>query len=333
MGLVALSNYVLSCMHQNAIAKTVQAFAAYIFIAGILMKRISPIIFLLAIAIVLSACGNNGNNNSNGSAPGEDKMQAVQAAAGHGEEAPAFATILAGDHRTAENKARDVYRHPVETLGFFGLKPDTTVVEIWPGGGWYTEIIAPYVRDKGKYIAAGFDPDSEIEFIRQAAARYQAKLAEHPELYDQVEPAVLMPPDKLDFVPPESVDLILTFRSIHNWMPRGNQDAMAAAMYKALKPGGVLGVVEHRGIPAVPQDLEAKTGYINQEFAIEIFEKAGFVLNGSSEINANPADTKDHPEGVWTLPPTLRLKEQGRETYLGIGESDRFTLRFIKPSN
>ena len=260
-------------------------------------------------------------------------MQAVQAAAGHGEEAPAFATILAGDHRTAENKARDVYRHPVETLGFFGLKPDTTVVEIWPGGGWYTEIIAPYVRDKGKYIAAGFDPDSEIEFIRQAAARYQAKLAEHPELYDQVEPAVLMPPDKLDFVPPESVDLILTFRSIHNWMPRGNQDAMAAAMYKALKPGGVLGVVEHRGIPAVPQDLEAKTGYINQEFAIEIFEKAGFVLNGSSEINANPADTKDHPEGVWTLPPTLRLKEQGRETYLGIGESDRFTLRFIKPSN
>jgi len=327
LGLVALSNYVLSCRHQNAIAKTVQAFAAYIFIAGILMKRISPIIFLLATAIILQAC------DSNKSVPGEDKKQAVQAAAGYGEAAPAFATILAGDHRTAENKARDIYRHPVETLGFFGLKPDTTVVEIWPGGGWYTEIIAPYVRDKGKYIAAGFDPDSEIEFIRQAAARYQAKLAEHPELYDQVESAVLMPPDKLDFVSPESVDLILTFRSIHNWMPRGNQDAMAAAMYKALKPGGVLGVVEHRGIPSVPQDPEAKTGYINQEFAIEIFEKAGFVLNGSSEINANPADTKDHPEGVWTLPPTLRLKEQGRETYLGIGESDRFTLRFIKPGN
>jgi len=291
------------------------------------MKRISQIILLLATAAILFACDKND------SSPAEDKKQAVQAAAGFGEDAAALAAILAGDHRSVENKARDPYRHPVETLGFFGLKPDTTVVEIWPGAGWYTEIIAPYVRDEGQYIAAGFDPDSEIEFIRQGVARYQAKLDEYPELYDRVQQAVLMPPDKLDFVPPESVDLILTFRSIHNWMPRGSQDLMFAAMYKALKPGGVLGVVEHRGIPSVPQDPEAKTGYVNQEYAIEMIEKAGFVLNGSSEINANPADTKDHPEGVWTLPPTLRLQEQNRETYLAIGESDRFTLRFIKPED
>jgi len=239
--------------------------------------------------------------------------------------------IVAGEHRSAENRARDRYRHPLETLQFFGLEPDSTVVEIWPGGGWYTEIIAPYVRDRGRFIAAGFDPDSELEFIRKGVAQYTAKLDANPELYGKVEMAVLMPPDKLDFVEAESVDLILTFRSIHNWMPRNVQGMMLDSMYRALKPGGVLGIVEHRGIPSVPQDPEAKSGYVNQEHAIELAEQAGFVLNGSSEINANPADTKDYPEGVWTLPPRLKMEEQGRETYLAIGESDRFTLKFIKP--
>lgn len=300
------------------------------------MTQITKIILLLLTTVILQACDNSGSSpgdENSGDPPAVENTEAVQAAAGNGEIMQGLAPILAGDHRSAENRARDKYRHPVETLGFFGLQPDTAVVEIWPGGGWYTEIIAPYVREKGKFVAAGFDPESEIEFIRQGVVRYQAKLAEHPELYDRVEQAILMPPDKLDFVPPESVDLILTFRSIHNWLPRGNEDEILAAMFKALKPGGVLGVVEHRGIPSVPQDPEAKTGYVNQEYAVELIEKAGFVLNGSSEINANPADSKDHPEGVWTLPPTLRLKEQDREIYLGIGESDRFTLRFIKPAD
>lgn len=243
-----------------------------------------------------------------------------------------LAAVLAGEHRSPENKARDQYRHPAETLTFFSVTPDATVVEIWPGGGWYTEIIAPYLRDKGRYIAAGFDPESNVEFIRMAAARYQAKLDENPELYGKTEMAVFMPPNQLDEIPAASVDVVLTFRSIHNWMPRGSQDDIFAALYRMLKPGGVLGVVEHRGNPAIPQDPEAKTGYVNQEYAIELAEKAGFVLNGSSEINANPRDTKDHPEGVWTLPPTLRLKDQGKETWLAIGESDRFTLRFIKPA-
>jgi predicted methyltransferase len=243
-----------------------------------------------------------------------------------------MAEVLAGDHRSPENKARDKYRHPAETLAFFSVTPDATVVEIWPGGGWYTEILAPYLRDEGRYIAAGFDPESNIEFIRKAAEAYQAKLDANPELYDKVQTAVLMPPNQLDFAPENSVDVVLTFRSIHNWMPRGSEDAMFAAMYRVLKPGGILGVVEHRGDPAIPQDPKAATGYVNQDYAIEMIEKAGFVLNGSSEINANPLDTKDHPEGVWTLPPTLRLKDQDSETYLGIGESDRFTLRFIKPT-
>jgi predicted methyltransferase len=295
--------------------------------------RISPFIatvFSAGAVLLLQGCEQSNDGNDG---PAVDQIQAVQAPAGVGTDQSSMAGVLAGEHRSPEHKARDKYRHPAETLGFFGLRPDSTVVEIWPGGGWYTEIIAPYVREQGRFIAAGFDPDSEIEFIRAAAGRYQEKLDEYPELYDQVETTVLMPPDKLDFVPPESVDLILTFRSIHNWMPRGSADEMFAAMYRALKPGGVLGVVEHRGVPAIPQDPEAKTGYVNQEYAIDLIEKAGFALNGSSEINANPVDIKDYPEGVWTLPPTLRLKEQGRESYRAIGESDRFTLKFIKPAD
>jgi predicted methyltransferase len=243
-----------------------------------------------------------------------------------------MSTILAGSHRSDENKARDKYRHPAETLTFFSVTPDATVVEVWPGKGWYTEILAPYLRDEGRYITAGFDPDSDIEFIRMAAGKYQAKLDGNPELYGKVETTVLMPPNQLDFVPADSVDVVLTFRSVHNWMPRNTQKLMLGAMYAALKPGGVLGVVEHRGDPAIPQDPKASTGYVNQDYVIELAESVGFVLNGSSEVNANPADTKNHPEGVWTLPPTLRLKEQGKESWLAIGESDRLTLRFIKPA-
>ncbi len=245
----------------------------------------------------------------------------------------AFAAILAGEHRSDDNKVRDKYRNPAETLTFFSVTPDATVVEIWPGAGWYTEILAPYLRDEGRYIAAGFDPESNIEFIREAAGRYQKKLDANPELYGKTEMAVFMPPNQLEEIPENSVDVVLTFRSIHNWMPRGSQDTIFAALFRMLKPGGVLGVVEHRGNPAIPQNPEANTGYVNQEYAIQLAEKAGFVLNGSSEINANPRDTKDHPEGVWTLPPTLRLGDQGKETWLSIGESDRFTLRFIKPSD
>ncbi|MGI9290322.1 MAG: class I SAM-dependent methyltransferase, partial [Gammaproteobacteria bacterium] len=289
-----------------------------LFRQGLAMLRKSfTICMLIVSALVLQAC--------------EQQQKEVSVVSPDEEAVSRLENILAGDHRSPENKNRDQYRHPVETLSFFSVTPDATVVEIWPGAGWYTEILAPYLRDEGRYIAAGFDPESDIEFIRMAAGRYQAKLDGNPELYDKVETTVLMPPNQLDFAEPESVDIILTFRSIHNWMPRGSQDLMVDAMYRALKPGGILGVVEHRGDPAVPQDPKAANGYVNQVYAIEMVEKAGFVLNGSSEVNANPADTRDHPEGVWTLPPTLRMKDERRDHWISIGESDRFTLRFIKP--
>ena len=240
--------------------------------------------------------------------------------------------ILAGDHRSDANRARDPYRHPKETLEFFGLRPDMHVVEIWPGGGWYTEVIAPYVNEQGQFSAAHWNPESDREFVQRAMNAYKEKLAAHPDLYGNAQMTVLMPPDHWDLGTPESADMVVTFRNIHNWMPRGTAEEMFQAMYKVLKPGGVLGVVEHRGNPAVPQDAKAASGYVNQDYAVQLAEQAGFVLEETSEINANPADTKDWDGGVWTLPPTLRLKEKDRDKYLAIGESDRFTLRFKKPA-
>lgn len=270
------------------------------------MSKNYSVMGLVSIIAVLSACG--------GSEPG-----------------PSLSEITAGDHRLEENSARDAYRHPVAALEFFSIRSDMTVVEIWPAAGWYTEVIAPYLNDNGRFIAAHWDPESEIPFLQRGVKAYQEKLAAHPSVYGNVEMAVLMYPDKMDFVPPGSVDMVLTFRSIHNWMGRDYADDMFAAMYKALKPGGILGVVEHRGNPDVPQDPKAASGYVNQDYAIALAEQAGFELVATSEINANPKDTKDYETGVWTLPPTMRAGDQDREKYLAIGESDRFTLKFAKP--
>lgn len=276
------------------------------------MNKLTKIIAGAALAVALTACSTSPSTS--------DVEAAAKMSAG-----------LAGDHRSDANKVRDASRHPVETLAFFEVTPDKTVMEIWPGGGWYTEVLAPYLRDSGTYIAAGWDPDAEMEFIKKAAARYNEKMAANPAVYDQVQVAVLMPPMKLSPVEPGSVDVIVTMRSVHNWMPRDSQTMMLQAMYNSLKPGGILGVVEHRGNPNVPQDPKAKSGYVNEAYAIEMVEAVGFKLAGKSEINANAADTKDHPEGVWTLPPTLRLKDKDQAKYLAIGESDRFTLKFVKP--
>lgn len=277
-------------------------------------SALTKLLSLSMVALILTAC-------SDASTSVEKKSVNQQK----------LAAALAGAHRSEANKARDQWRHPAEVLEFFGVSDDKVVMEIWPGGGWYSEVLAPYLRDSGTYIAAGWDPDSEIPFIKNAAAAYMTKLAEFPDVYDQTKVGVLMPPDLLQPAAPGSVDVVLTFRNIHNWMPRGSQQIMLQAMYDALKPGGVLGVIEHRGVPGVEQDPKAASGYVNEDYAIELIESTGFVFDGKSEINANPADTKDHPEGVWTLPPTLRLKEQDKDKYLAIGESDRFTLRFIKP--
>lgn len=238
--------------------------------------------------------------------------------------------MLNGVHRSANHQARDRYRHPAETLDWFGIKADMTVVEIFPGGGWYTEILAPLLKEQGAFYAAGADPQSSSRYSRRSAQRFKEKMASDA-VYSNVHITVLAPPDKTAIAPPGSADAVLTFRNIHNWMQAGASDVVFNAMYTALKPGGILGVVEHRGNPNNPQDPEAGSGYINQDYAIKLAEKAGFIFVSSSEINANAKDTKNYPKGVWSLPPTLALKGQDREKYLAIGESDRFTLKFVKP--
>jgi len=241
-------------------------------------------------------------------------------------------TILAGTHRSEANRTRDQFRHPKETLLFFGLRPEMHVVEIWPDpSGWYTEVIAPLVRDKGKYYAAVLDAAPGNTNQAKRVADYRQKIAERPELYDRVE-VVTLPSGGGDIVPPGTVDMVVTFRNIHNWMARDQAPQMFASMFKALKPGGTLGVEEHRGDPSKPQDPQAKSGYVNEQYAIDMIEAQGFKLVAKSEINANPRDTKDYEQGVWTLPPVYRLGDKDREKYAAIGESDRFTLRFVKPA-
>ena len=203
----------------------------------------------------------------------------------------ALTAILAGDQRTPEERARDVYRHPKETLLFFGIRPEMSVLEVWPEPGWYTQVIAPLVREKGKYYAAVIAPDPTDKHITQRLADYRATLAARPDLYERVS-VVSFPADGGDAVPPGSVDMVVTFRNIHNWMARDAAPQAFASMYKALKPGGVLGVVEHRGNPASPQDPHAKSGYVNEEFAIHLIEAAGFRLVAkSTPIRKTPRTT------------------------------------------
>jgi len=242
-------------------------------------------------------------------------------------------TILADGHRSASNRARDTWRHPKETLLFFGLRPEMSVVEVWPDpAGWYTEVVAPLVREKGKYYGAVLDAAPGVGSQEQRVSDFKAKLASTPALYDKVA-VVPFYTDGRDIVPAGSVDMVLTFRNIHNWMARDSAQKAFAAMYRALKPGGVLGVEEHRGKPGVVQDPQAKAGYVNEQYAIDLIEAQGFRLVAKSEINANPKDPKDYELGVWVLPPTYRLGDKDREKYTAIGESDRFTLKFVKPKS
>jgi predicted methyltransferase len=238
---------------------------------------------------------------------------------------------IAGDHRSVENKARDQYRQPYETLTFFGIRPDMTVVEIYPGRGWYTEILAPYLKGEGTLYAAEHPGDPSYEAVQRSLEAFDQKLKKAPELYGEIKRTRLTRDG--DIVPPGSADLVVTFRNVHSWMRSGTEEEAFAAMYTALKPGGVLGLVQHRGNPDVKQDPKAGSGYVTEDFVIELAKQAGFELAKRSEINANPKDTKDYAEGVWTLPPSLRLGDEDRETYLAIGESDRMTLKFVKPAS
>ena len=241
-----------------------------------------------------------------------------------------LSAVAQSDHRSAENRTRNEARHPAATLEFFGIRDDMTVVEITPGGGWYTEILAPFLRDTGKLYAANYDPESENEYFRGNANRLLEKFKADPAIYGQVIATVFVPPAKLEAAPPGSADLVLTFRNLHNWMEQGNEEAAFAAMNTVLKSGGTLGIVQHRQDTIVEQDPKADSGYVREDYVIALAEGAGFELVAKSEINANPKDTRDHPKGVWTLPPNYDLGDEDRDKYLAIGESDRMTLKFVK---
>ena len=241
--------------------------------------------------------------------------------------------ILAGDHRDPKNAARDKYRHPQQVLTFFGIRPDMTVVEIWPSTGWWTEILGPLLRDQGKYYAA-FLPSQAPNapaYVKRVEQQYDAKLAARPDLYGKVIKTSVLVPGYVNPAPKGSADMVLTFRNVHNWAKAGTTEAMFTAFYDALKPGGILGVTDHRAQPGTPFEKQIESGYLTEDYVIGAAQKAGFKLVAKSEVNANPKDTKDHPRGVWTLPPTLALGDQDREKYLAIGESDRMTLKFVKP--
>jgi len=240
--------------------------------------------------------------------------------------------IASGEHRSEKNIARNDFRHPVETLNFFGIKNNMTVVEISPGGGWYTEILAPYLKDKGHYIAAGYDPASKINYFSRNAKKLAEKLAADQTNYGQTKLTVMQAPDKLNFADENSADMVVSFRNTHNWMQSGHAEKVFAAIFKVIKPNGIFGLVQHRAGISNPEDTSGKLGYLKTEQVIQLAEKAGFRLIAQSEINANAKDSKDYKDGVWTLPPSYRLKDKDRAKYKTIGESDRMTLKFVKPA-
>jgi predicted methyltransferase len=242
---------------------------------------------------------------------------------------PAVRAAMAGAHRTPENRARDAARHPEETLAFFGLRDDMTVVELWPGGGWYTDILAPVLRERGKLVAATPDANGANEYRARGARAFRDRLAAQPAVFDRVALAML-DRGRIDLGPPGTADLVVTFRNTHNWINDGIEADVYAAAYRVLRPGGVLGVVQHRAPAGAEAKTSAKAGYVPEAHVIRLAEAAGFRLDGRSEVNANPRDTKDHPDGVWSLPPVLRGGEKDRARFVAIGESDRMTLRFVK---
>ena len=238
--------------------------------------------------------------------------------------------VLAGSWRSEANRARDAWRHPKATLQFFGIQPDQTVIEITPGGGWYAELLAPLLHDNGHYIAAEQAPSSNSE-ARTDDSKLRRKFAADPAHFGNAT-IVSFDPKKPVFGAPASADLVLTFRNVHNWVMADTAPAMFKAFYAVLRPGGVLGVVDHRAADDATLVAVKSSGYLPTAAVIKLATDAGFKLDERSEINANPADDHDHPKGVWTLPPTLALGDTDRAKYQAVGESDRMTLRFVKPA-
>ena len=283
-----------------------------------------------AVVVTLAACA------SSMPAPDNNAAADAEAAAESSSAAPATASladVITGSWRDPKNSARDGYRHPQETLSFFGVAPTQTVVEITPGGGWYAEILAPYLRESGRYVAAVVDPAAVAEgksrdYQQKNKTQLEAKFAAAPAQFDRASVAAYDPAAP-SFGVPASADVVLTFRNVHNWRAAKQAEGMFKGFYAVLKPGGVLGVVEHRAKADVPAD--DKSGYVGEAQVIAMAQAAGFELDAKSEVNANPKDTKDHPNGVWTLPPVNDHDAEDDAKYAAIGESDRMTLRFRKP--
>jgi predicted methyltransferase len=274
-----------------------------------------------AIALLLTACASTPPQ------PGSGASMATNATG------VALDRVVAGSWRTPANVARDGWRHPQQTLRFFGVKPGQTVIEITPGAGWYAEILAPYLRDAGHYVASVWDdaipgqPKYRYDLNRQL----RAKFAGNPQAYGKADVRTFDPKAPL-FGPPDSADVVLTFRNAHNWVDDGNAAAYFQAFFAVLKPGGTLGLVDHRAKPGTPLDTMKTSGYLTEALVVQLAQDAGFVLQDRSEVNANPNDSTDHPNGVWTLPPSNQHDAADDARYKAIGESDRMTLRFVKPT-
>lgn len=306
------------------------------------MRR-TPLALAFAATLALAAC----SPASEEAAPPADGTYGDTAAAPAADAAPTETTadrdaqtdpmdaILAGDWRDPANSARDAFRHPRETLAFFGVGPSQAVVEISPGGGWYTEILAPLAQGKGRYVGIINDParsgnERAQKYYADANAKLREKLAARADVYGNAT-LVEIDPNAPVLGEPASADVVLTFRNVHNWVMAGNEAAMFKSFFDVLRPGGVLGVVEHRAAAGKTLEEVKTSGYLPEDYVIGLATAAGFVLEEKSEINANPADTKDHPNGVWTLPPSNNHEEADKAKYAAIGESDRMTLRFVKP--
>ena len=276
-------------------------------------------------ALALAACGKQG------------ETPPQPAAAARSSKGMTIQEAVAGEWRLPADRARDPWRHPVESLEFWGLKPGQTVVEFWPGAGWFTDILAPYLAaNGGKLIAAHLEPTdpAAVEIVEA----YRAKLKARPKIFGEVE-ITAFGAGSGPVAPAASADLVLFLRNLHNWMAAGVVEKAFRDAFAALKPGGVLGIEEHRAAPGDVQDALAADGYVQQAYAVRLAQEAGFVLDKASEINANPKDTRDHPFGVWTLPPVRLTSPRGeapdptfdRTKFDAIGESDRMTLRLLKP--
>ena len=295
-------------------------------------------------ALALAACGGAENTGDTFEPPATGETPSGEAEIVELTAAEQLQAAIDGSWRSEDARARDEWRNPAETLAFFDIEPDDTVLEIWPGRGWYSNILAPYLHaGGGNFVAVTWDvesiPEDRRDRIQQAINTYKTYFESDPETFGSIGYSALSA-DTGPLGEPGSADAVLTFRNVHNWMADGYETKVFNDAFAVLKPGGVLGVVEHRLPSSDLQDPEAKLGYVHEDYVKALAANAGFEFAGASDVNANPNDTADHPFGVWTLPPVSRTEDRdgntpedfNAETYTAIGESDRMTLKFVKPA-